>query len=60
MAIGKSGRIVLEIDAEDKEALHREIKKRGQTMKEWFLEKVEQDFPGLTEKEGNKADSGDR
>jgi hypothetical protein len=55
MAVGKSGRVVLEIDAEDKEALHREIKKRGLTMKEWFLEKVEQDFPELVKKRKQKA-----
>ncbi len=55
MAVGKSGRIVLEIDAEDKEALHREIKKRGLTMKEWFLEKVEQDFPEISKKKKKKA-----
>lgn len=55
MAVGKSGRIVMEIDAEEKEALHREIKKRGLTMKEWFLEKVEQDFPGLGKKTKKKV-----
>ena len=51
MAVGKSGRIVLEIGAEDKEELHREIKKRGQTMKEWFLEKIRQDFPEIMKDE---------
>lgn len=47
MAIGKSGRLVIEIDAETKKELHRLVKKRGMTMKEWFESKVKQDFPEL-------------
>jgi hypothetical protein len=54
MAVGKSGRIIVEIDPDEKEALHREIKKQGLTMKEWFLEKVAQDFPELSKDKKKK------
>ena len=47
MAVGKSGRVVIEIDPELKEQLHKEIKMQGKTLKEWFEEKVKQDFPNL-------------
>jgi hypothetical protein len=47
MAVGKSGRVVVEIDAELKEQLHKAIKMQGKTLKEWFEEKVKQDFPNL-------------
>lgn len=47
MAIGKSGRLVIEIDAETKRELHSLVKKRGLTMKEWFESKVKEDFPEL-------------
>ncbi|WP_197427678.1 hypothetical protein [Alteromonas sp. Mac1] len=50
MAVGKSGRIVLEIDPELKEKLHAEVKMKGLTLKEWFLINVEKDFPKLISK----------
>lgn len=53
MAIGKSGRVVIEIDAQMKEQLHKAIKMRGKTLKEWFEEKVAADFPDLTKKKDN-------
>lgn len=37
MARGDSGRIVLEIDPEEKQLLHDAVRKDGMTMKEWFL-----------------------
>jgi hypothetical protein len=49
MAIGKSGRVVIEIDAQLKEQLHKAVKMQGKTMKEWFEEKVANDFPELLE-----------
>lgn len=49
MAIGKSGRMVIEIDAEVKRELHSQIKKKGMTLKEWFESKVKEDFPELKE-----------
>ena len=50
MVVGKSGRIVLEIDPELKEKLHAEVKMKGLTLKEWFLINVEKDFPKLIRK----------
>lgn len=50
MAIGKSGRVVIEIDPTLKEQLHKAIKMQGKTLKEWFEEKVSDDFPELIEK----------
>jgi hypothetical protein len=50
MAVGKSGRVVIEIDPELKEQLHKAIKMQGKNLKEWFEEKVSQDFPDLVKK----------
>ncbi len=47
MAIGKSGRVVIEINPEIKEQLHKAVKLQGKTLKEWFEEKVKQDFPEI-------------
>ena len=55
MAVGKSGRVVLEIPPELKERLHAEVKMKGMTLKEWFLKKIEQDFP-LIMSENKKRD----
>lgn len=54
MAIGKSGRVVIEIEPNLKESLHKKIKMEGKTLKEWFEEKIIQDFPELAE---NKQDT---
>lgn len=51
MAVGKSGRIVIEIDPELKEQLHKAVKMQGKTLKEWFAEKVKQDFPEIVKEE---------
>ncbi len=40
MAIGNSGRIVIEIEPELKKEIHTLIKKKGMTLREWFLEQV--------------------
>ena len=37
MARGESGRIVVEIDPEQKEALYSALRRRGLTLKDWFL-----------------------
>lgn len=47
MAIGKSGRVVIEIDPLFKEKLHEAVKKEGKTLKEWFESKALEDFPCL-------------
>jgi len=53
MAIGKSGRVVIEIDAQLKEQLHKAVKMQGKTLKEWFEEKVATDFPDLIKNKEN-------
>jgi hypothetical protein len=53
MAVGKSGRIVIEVDPKLKEELHKSIKMKGMNLKEWFTEKVAQDFPELLEKKSD-------
>jgi hypothetical protein len=40
MSRGESGRIVLEIDPADKQALYEAITKDGLTLKNWFLSKA--------------------
>jgi hypothetical protein len=38
MAIGKSGRVVLEVDPELKQRLYSELALEGKTLKDWFIE----------------------
>ena len=45
MAIGSSGRLIIELDPKVKQKLHAAVKKSGLTMKEWFEEKAKKDFP---------------
>lgn len=40
MAIGQSGRIVIEIDPELKQELYASLEKQGVSLKQWFLERV--------------------
>jgi hypothetical protein len=42
MSIGKSGRIVIEIEPELKKELHSVLRKEGTNLKTWFLEHVDQ------------------
>ncbi|EKO3591694.1 hypothetical protein P0F03_002373 [Vibrio metschnikovii] len=44
---GESGRIVLEIDPKVKKQLYSKINRDGKTMKDWFLQKAEEEFPEL-------------
>jgi hypothetical protein len=46
---GKSGRVVLEIDPAIKRRLYSRLAAEGQTLKDWFISRVEQ---YLTEEEG--------
>jgi hypothetical protein len=41
MARGESGRIVLEIEPSDKEQLHSAVRKDGLTLKEWFVQQMQ-------------------
>lgn len=38
MAIGTSGRIVIEVEPELKQLLHTALQKEGLTLKDWFVE----------------------
>jgi hypothetical protein len=40
MAIGESGRIVLEIDPAEKQSLYAALGRDGLTLKDWFLRQV--------------------
>ncbi len=42
MAIGTSGRIVIEIEPELKRLLHTALQKEGLTLKDWFRENARQ------------------
>lgn len=41
MAVGKSGRIVIEIDPQLKRTLRAALERDGLTMKEWFTRRAE-------------------
>ena len=41
MAVGRSGRIVLEIEPAVKRALHARLAGDGRSLKDWFLEQVD-------------------
>ncbi|MDD9177460.1 hypothetical protein [Aliivibrio sp. A6] len=43
----ESGRIVLEIDPKLKKGMYKKINRDGKTMKDWFLQKAEEEFPEL-------------
>lgn len=45
MAVGTSGRIVVEFDPSIKKSLHEAIKKEGMNFKEWLEKKAREDFP---------------
>ena len=42
MAIGSSGRIVIEIEPELKQLLHTALQKEGLTLRDWFVENARQ------------------
>lgn len=44
MAIGKSHRIVIEVDPDFKEKIYEALRKRGLTLKEWFVEEAKRDL----------------
>lgn len=44
MAVGKSHRIVIEVDPDFKEKTYEALRSRGLTLKEWFLEEVRRDL----------------
>ena len=42
MPVGRSGRIVIEIDPDLKHELYAALERDGVTLKQWFLERVEE------------------
>lgn len=42
MSIGSSGRVVIEIEPEMKQALHTALKNNGSNLKEWFVQQAEE------------------
>ncbi len=41
MAVGSSGRIVIDVEPDLKRALHRALKQNGSSLKDWFIEQAE-------------------
>jgi len=58
MAIGKSGRIVIDLTPEEKQAIHLAIQGQGKNLKQWFLEHIETDFPEIKERIKPKRSEG--
>lgn len=50
MAIGSSGRIVIDLTQEEKKAIHTAIQAKGMNLKQWFLKHAHADFPELIQK----------
>jgi hypothetical protein len=44
MAVGTSGRIVLEIDPDTKQEIYAALEREGRTLKDWFLEAARNDL----------------
>lgn len=42
MAIGRSGRLVIEIDPELKQELYASLEEDGVSLKQWFLDRVQE------------------
>jgi len=42
MSIGNSGRVVIEMEPEQKKQLHAVLRLEGKNLKSWFLEHVEE------------------
>lgn len=54
MAIGKSHRIVIEVEPEFKEQIYAALKERGLTLKGWFTEKVTAELVPSDDNAGEK------
>lgn len=44
MAVGKSHRIVIEVDPDLKKKIYDSLKDRGMTLKEWFIQTAKEDL----------------
>jgi hypothetical protein len=54
LAIGKSHRIVIEVEPEFKEQIYAALKERGLTLKGWFTEKVTAELVPSDDNAGEK------
>jgi len=54
MAIGNSGRIVIDLAPEQKKLIHTAIRAQGKNLRQWFLEHVEKDFPDMINSTNSK------
>jgi DNA primase len=54
MAVGTSGRVIIDLDPNMKKEMYQKLKSNGLTMKEWFEQKARTDFPELFESDKNK------
>lgn len=54
MAVGTSGRIIIDLDPSMKKEIYQKLKSEGLTMKEWFEQKAKADFPELFKVKKNK------
>ncbi len=59
MAIGKSHRIVIEVDPDLKEQIYLSLQSRGLTLKRWFLEQVHQNL-GISDSNTSKIENAVR
>jgi predicted HicB family RNase H-like nuclease len=59
MSIGKSGRIVIEIDPSTKRRLYSQLTANGLSLKDWFSEAVEDYLKRKGEKGNPRAREGD-
>ena len=55
MAVGTSGRIIIDTNPETKKLVYQALKIKGKTMKEWFEEKAREDFPGAFKKDKTES-----
>lgn len=54
MAVGKSHRIVIEVEPETKQQIYSALKAEGMTLKEWFLNQI---TSNLLNEQGKKDDT---
>lgn len=47
MAVGTSGRVIIDLDPKLKKEIYQKLKSEGLTMKEWFEKKAKSDFPEI-------------
>lgn len=58
MRASKSGRVVIDITPEQKQAIYAELRARGGlTMREWFIKKARED--GMLGRAATESDPGD-